>query len=74
MPPRSLKRGVKIDKVTNGERLYYQNLEEALWTKTEEMHRGQAIDVFEHGLFYKGYRAQEKDNRTMVQQLTIGLA
>ena len=29
-----------MDKVTDGERLYYQNLEEALWTKTEEMHRG----------------------------------
>ena len=66
VPPRSLKRGVQIERIIDNDRLYYQNLEDALWEVSEETHRGSKFQVYEHGLFYKGYRAQDKNNKKMI--------
>ena len=55
-PPRNLKKNVKIE-IENSDRLYYQCLEHSLWKKSEEFHRGQSLEIYEHGIFYKAYKA-----------------
>lgn len=66
MPCRSLVIGVNTERTFD--RCYYQNLEESLFKRSEENHKGQTLDKFEHEQFYKVFHALGKSGGRKIMQ------